>query len=186
MSWSQAKADLRAKVAVLAGVHAKAVSWNDQPDPVANKLVKLDVIQAKQELPDRRVKTMNETTGNYDVEVSTLMLFTVSVRCEDIKGEAFETAEKIRAGFAWESTQDDLRAQGLAVVDFPASTTPVPTLIDERMKNAALFDVMFRAEFNRPDPVAQSTIEHVSGSGDVNTGTPPLINVSIDVDREPS
>jgi hypothetical protein len=183
VSWTQAKADLRAKVASLAGLHLKAVSWNDQPDASANKIVKLDVIAAKQELPDRRVKTMNETTGDYDVEVSTLMGFTVSIRCEDIKGECLEIAEAIRSGLGWKSTADDLHTKGIAVVDMPGSITPVPVLLDERMKNAALFDVIFRAEFNRPDPVAQSTIEHVEAEGELNTGEPPPVTVSIDVDR---
>jgi hypothetical protein len=159
------------------------VTWNDQPDAAGNKLVKLDVIRANQEVPDRRVKAMNGTTGNYDVEVSTVIAFTVSVRCEDTKGEAFELAELIRSGLAWESTQDELKVDGLTVVNFPGNTETVPVLIDERMKSAAVFDVIFRAEFHRADPVAQSTIEHVEISGELDPGQPPPVNVSIEVDR---
>ena len=128
---------------------------------------------------------MNGTTGNYDVEVSTTIAFTVSVRCEDIKGDAFELAELVRSGLAWESTDDVLALAGIAVVDLPGPTTFVPVAIDERMQTAALFDVMFRAEFHRADPVSQSTIEHVQIEGQLKQGEPDPapVNVTISVDR---
>lgn len=181
-AWQQKKEALREIVAKLADLHPKAVVWNNAPDPAANKLIRLEVIQAKQELDDRRVKVLNDA-GNYDVEVSTLIAFTVSVRCEDLKGDAFELAELVRSGLAWESTEAKLDAQDLAFVDIPGPTTFAPVAIDERMQTAAVFDVLFRAEFHRKDPTQQSTIEHVHIVGELDKGEPPPVTMTIDVDR---
>lgn len=182
-AWAQKKAAISAAIVQISGLHAKAVVWNNSPDPAANKLIRLEVIQAKQEVDDRRVKVLNDTTGNYDVEVSTLIAFTVSVRCEDIKGDAFELAELVRSGLGWESTDDALDLAGVAVVDIPGPTTFAPVAIDERMQTAAVFDVLCRAEFHRADPVAQSTIEHIQVLGELDKGAPPPVTMTIDVDR---
>jgi hypothetical protein len=182
-AWTDKKATIAEVVAKLADLHPKAVVWNNTSDPAASKLIRLEVIQAKQELDDRRVKTLNAKTGNYDVEVSTLMGFTVSVRCEDVKGDAFELAELVRSGLGWESTDAKLELNDIAVVDLPGAITSVPVAVDERMQTAALFDVIFRAEFHRADPVAQSTIEHVHIEGELDKGAPPPVTMTIDVDR---
>lgn len=183
-AWAKKKAALGAVVAKLAEMHPKAVVWNNAPDPVARDLIRLEVIQAKQELDDRRIKTLNATTGNLDVEVSTLIAFTVSVRCESSKIDPFEIAELVRSGLAWESTEVELEKAGIAFVDIPGATEFVPVAIDERMERAAVFDALFRAEFNRADPVAQSTIDHVQITGELDSGEPPPVTLTIDVDRE--
>lgn len=181
-AWSEKKEEIREIVAELADVHRKAVVWNNAPDASANKVIRLDVIQARQEMDDRRVKVPN-AAGGYSVEVSTLIAFTVSVRCESIKDDPFELAELVRAGLNWESCEARLDAAGLAVIDIPGPTTFVDVAIDERMQRAALFDVIFRAEFHRADPVAQSTIEHVQIVGELDKGEPPPVTMTIDVDR---
>lgn len=184
-AWSTKKDALAVIVAKLAEIHPKAVVWNNAPDPVARDLIRLEVIQAKQEHDDRRVKTLNETTGNYEVSTSTLIAFTVSVRCESSKIDPFEIAELVRSGLGWESTDVALEKAGLAFVEIPGPTQFVPVAIDERMERAALFDVLFRAEFNRADPVAQSTIEHVQITGELKKGEPDPapVTVAISVDR---
>lgn len=182
-AWGLKKAAIGDVVGKLAKLHAKAVVWNNAPDPVAKSLIRLEVIQAKQEVDDRRVKTLNEATGNYDVEVSTLIAFTVSVRCESIGEDPFELAELVRSGLGWESTDAKLEEAGVAVVDIPGPTTFVPVAIDSRMERAALFDVLCRAEFHRADPESQSTIEHVQITGELDSGTPPPVTMTIDVDR---
>ncbi len=181
--WQEKKEALREIIAKLADVHKKAVVFRGKPDPAASKLIQLEVIQARQELEDRRVKTYNETAGRYDVEVSTLIVFTVSVRCEDVKGDSHDLAELVRSGFGWESTDAALERQGLAVVDVPGPITSAPVVIDERSQDSAVFDVIFRAEFHRADPVPQSTIEHVQITGELDKGEPPPVTMTIDVDR---
>jgi hypothetical protein len=182
--WAQKKAALRDVIAGVAKLHPRAVIWNTAPDPAATKLIKLEVIRANQEGDDRRVKTINEETGNYDVEVSSLISFTLNIRCEDVKGgDAFEIAELVRAGLGWESTDAKLEESGLAFIDVAGPTTPADVAIDERMHVAAVFDCLFRAEFHRADPVAQSTIEHVQFTGELDSGEPPPVTMTINVDR---
>jgi hypothetical protein len=183
VTWAAKKELIRSTVVSLSGLHAKSVSWGNKPDAAANKLIKLDVIQAKQEVPDRRVMTMNEGTGNYDLEASTVIVFTVSVMCDDLSGESLDLAELVRSGLAWDSTHDTLMAAGLVIVDFPGSIEPRPSVVDERMQLGAGFDVVFRAEFHRADPVPVSTIEHIEGSGDLGPDVPP-ITVLFSADRE--
>ncbi len=185
MSWANVKALLRTTVATVAGVHPKAVSWKDKPDASANKLIKLDVVKAAQEHKDRKVRTYNETTGNYDLEFSTLIGFTLSVHCEDIKGEPLDLSELVRSGFAWDSTLATLEAGGVTIVSEPGQALPVPVMIDERSTEAWLFEIELRAEFHRADPVDQSTIEHVDIDGELKQGNadPAPVTVTVNVDR---
>lgn len=180
--WAQKKAAIAEQVVKATGLHPKAIVWNQKPDPVANRVVRLEVIQAKQEADDRRVKVLN-AAGTHDVEISTLIAFTVSVRCEDVKEDAFELAELVRSGLNWASTEAALDLAGIAVVDMPGPTTFAPVAIDERMQTAAVFDVLFRAEFHRADPVPEPVIEHIAITGELDRGEPPPVTLTIDVDR---
>lgn len=185
MSWTDVKQAIRESVAKVADMDLRAVTWKDKPDASANRIVKLDVVHAAQEMRDRKVKTQNATTGNTDVEISTVMGFTVSVHCEDAKDEPLELAELVRSGLMWDSTIAVLDAQGIAIVAEPGQAIPVPVSIDERSTSAWLFEVDFRAEFHRVDPKSQGTIEHVKISGELKKGDvdPAPVTVTIDVDR---
>jgi hypothetical protein len=184
MTWTTAKETLRATVATISGVHTKAVVWVGKPDPASSRLVQLDVVKAVQEMPDRKVKTLN-AAGTYDVETSSVIAFTVSVHCEDVKGEALELVELVRSGFGWDSTAEALAEAGVTLVAEPGQAIPVPVKIDERASTAWLFEVEFRAEFHRADPKSVGVIEHTHIEGELKKGDADVdpVDVTIDVDR---
>ena len=156
------KAAIRSAVVSASGLHTMAVSWQRKPEAFAKGLVVLDVISAQQEVPDRVERTYNQPADAFDVEASTLMLFTVSVRSESPLDDALELSEKVRSGLALPSVRDLLSANGVVVVRFPGPAVVVDNLvIDDRAASAYVQDVQFRAEFNRPDPVQITTIKHV-------------------------
>ncbi len=162
MSWTEAKEAIKAAVVSAIGISPKSVLWKRGAVPFGNSLVFLDVTTAQQELPDRVEPVFNVAADKFDVETSTLMLFTISAYCESVSGDTLELAELLRSGLAWPSVKGTLGLAGVAVVGFPGSVIPVDNVIlDDRAANAHLLDIQFRAEFHRADPEQITTIEHV-------------------------
>lgn len=142
--------------------------WDKREVPFSGKIVTLSVLAQSQECPDRVVKTMNVSTGNFDVQISALVLFTVNVKCEHINGDSLELCELARSAFMLPSVRETLRAAGVVVVG-PADS-PIPVMgisIDSRDVSAYSFDAYFRHELHRDDPTSLSTIEHVGWGGKV-------------------
>ena len=171
MSWQTTQDAIRAAVIAsleLPSQQAKAVTWDGDAQAFGGKRVVLNVLAQNQEGPDRIVKTQN-ASGNFDVSVSALVVFTVTVRCEYVNGNALELCELARSGLALPSIKAALKKAGVVVVGYPTSPIPISGIrADERDVSAHAFDCFFRHEVNRKDPTAISTIEHVEVSGTAN------------------
>lgn len=170
MSWQTTKDAIQVAItqAVNLPAGSKQVFWESRP-PFGSVAITLYVLAQQQEGPDRVVRTMNGSTGNFDVEVSALVLFTVNVRCEHINGDSLVLCELARSGLVLPSIRAALSAAGVVVVG-PADS-PIPVFgvsIDQRDVSAYSFDAYFRHEVHRSDPVALSTIEHVKFRGTAN------------------
>ncbi len=177
MSWQTSKEAIRAAITrgVQFPVGSKAVLFDKSAVPFAGKMITLAVIGQAQEGPDRVVKTMNPDTGFFDVSVSALVFFTVSIRCEHPTGDALELCELARSSLAFPSTRDTLTAAGVVLVGYSSSPVPILGLkADERDVSAYSFDAFFRHELHRSDPVAITTIERVEASGTV-AGNPVIV-----------
>lgn len=162
MTWTSTKAALRTAVASAAGLTPAHILWKRGAEPMAKSLVLLDVIAARQETSDRVQPVYNVATDVFDVEASTLMLFTVAVRCESVVSDTLELVEKVRSGLALPSIRETLSAAGVVVVGPAGDAVPVDNiLINDRAASAHVVDIQFRAEFNRADPATVGAIEHV-------------------------
>lgn len=179
------KAAIKSAVVAASGLHVQAVTWKRKPEAFAKGLVLLDVITAQQEVPDRTQLEFNAGTDAFDVEASTLMLFTVAVRCESPTEDALELVEKVRSGLALPSVRETLSAAGVVVVNLPGPAVVVDNLvIDDRAASAYVQDVQFRAEFHRADPVTITTIEHVETESEFQQIDGSLISDSETIDRD--
>jgi hypothetical protein len=184
LTWTATKAAIKAAVVSASGLHAQAVTWKRKPEAFAKGLVLLDVITAQQEVPDRTDLVYNAVDDAFDREASTVMLFTVSVRCESPVDDALELLEKVRSGLALPSVRETLSAAGVVVVNQPGPAVAVDNLvIDDRAASAYVQDVQFRAEFNRADPVQVTTIEHVENESEFEQIDGSLISDSETIDR---
>jgi membrane protease subunit (stomatin/prohibitin family) len=155
----------------------KSVNWQNKADSFGGKSVRLSVLSVLPEGPTRIVRTLN-VGQTFDVATSKSLLYTVTVRCEDVTGDALELAERIASGLEAPSVQDTLEAAGVVFVSFPMGAQNVDSAIDDRATSAAIFDVQFRSEFYLADPVSQSTIEQAQGDGEL-TNAAETITVEI-------
>ena len=170
MTWATVRAAVKAAIASASGLHTAQVSWAKRPQGAVNRTIVLQLVSTPADYSARVSRTLNTNGTSFDVEVSKTVTFTCNVRTEvvspDAQGDSFDLAESARLGLELPSVREALSLAGVVLVGIPMSVTPLGSiLVDERELDASVFDVEFRAVFNKADPKSQGWIERVEGQG---------------------
>jgi len=189
ITWYGVKSAIKAAVVASSGLVPGQIAWAKRPQSATNRAVVLQVVDAPADGYARVVETLSADSTSFDIAVSKTVTFTVNVRAEvpapDANGDSQDLAEAIRLGLELPSIKAALKAAAnVVVVAFPMSVTPFGSImIDQREVDTTSFDVQFRAEFSKNDPLPQGWIERVEGEGVLTDVDGTEIHVTFEAER---